>query len=176
MLKGRRYAKVTTIGDSFAIVAILIGIGLTAWALILGAGLVFAARAGAARERFEQRPWKGFFVGLLVTGTAGVVSIGMAGSPVPLLKFLGLALLMSLMAVAAMGASGLCLMVSWRIRSLEPGLSLYASLTRAAMIIVVAAFFPMLGWFLLGPILFITSLGVGTQVVLARAEQPREVA
>lgn len=166
----------TTIGDSFAIVAILIGVGFTTWALYLATALTFRVRALRAQERVASRPGRAFLVGLLVAGTAGVFTSALAASPIPLIKFVGLAGLFTLIAISALGGAGLCLHLNERIRSMEPGLSDYAGLTRAAMLVVVASFFPFVGWFFIAPILFLVCLGAGTSVLMTRVAAPVEVA
>ena len=164
----------TTIGDSFSIVAILTGIGLTTWALILAAGLLFNSRAHTAREKYESRPWLGFGLGLLLAATVGIVSVVLASAPIPIAKLMGTTGLMILLAVSALGSAGLCQIIAMRIRTLEPALSPYAALTRAGMLLVVAMFFPLLGWFLIGPVVFITSLGIGVQALMTRNPDARE--
>lgn len=159
----------TTIGDSFAVVAILFGIGLTTWALVLASALIFPAKVAVAQEKYAYRPWAGFGVGVLMALTVGLVSLAMASLPIPLLKLLGTGGLLTLLAISAVGSAGLCQMMAQRIRVMEPSLSPYAALTRASMVVVIGGLFPILGWFLLGPILLLTSLGIGTQAILARA-------
>lgn len=159
----------TTIGDSFAIVAILLGIGLTAWAMILGASILFAEKALAARNLTEEHPWRGFGIGLAVAVPLGFVSLVLSGVPLPPVKFLGLMGLMILVALSMFGASGLCLSLAGRIRTMEPGISVYTSVVRASAVLVIAAFFPLVGWFLIAPILFVISLGVGVQAMFAKA-------
>lgn len=165
----------TTIGDSFAIVAILIGVGFTTWALFLGAALTFRTRAEMAQARVASRPGQSFLVGLLVAGTLGVVSIAMAANPLPPIKLLGMTGLFTLIAISALGGAGLCLHLSDRIRAMEPGLSVYSGLTRAGMLIVVAGFFPFVGWFLIAPVLFLIFLGVGISVLVRRSAPSFEV-
>jgi hypothetical protein len=160
----------TTIGDSFAVVAILFGVGLTTWALILAFSLMFPGKVAEARNRCERRPFAGFGVGLLVMGTLGLISIVMASLPVPPIKLLGTVGLMALVLVAFVGMSGICQLMASRLRTMEPAMSPYAALARAAMLMAIAGLFPLVGWFLLGPALFITSLGLGVQALLARSE------
>lgn len=162
--------EMTTIGDSFAIVAILIGIGITAWAMIIGASILFAERSLAARNLTERHPWRSFAVGIGVALTFGLVSVVMSSMPFPAIKLMGVTGLLSLGALSMFGASGLCLSLAGRIRSMEPNVSVYASVVRAASILVIAAFFPMIGWFLIAPIMFVVSLGVGAQALFVRAE------
>lgn len=160
----------TTIGDSFAIVAILFGIGFTAWAMILGASILFADKALAARNLTERHPWRSLAIGLGAGIPFGIVSTVMASIPNPAVKFLGTMGLLTLVAVSMFGASGVCLSIAGRIRTMEPNISAYASLVRAAAVLVIASFFPLVGWMLVAPILFIISLGVGIQAMFARSE------
>ena len=160
----------TTIGDSFAIVAILFGIGFTAWAMIMAASILFAEKALAARNLTEQHPWRAFAVGLGVLIPLGLIGLTMAALPLPPAKLLGTTLLLALVALSMFGASGLCLSLAGRLRAMEPGISVYASVVRSASFLVIASFFPMVGWFLVAPVVFILSLGVGVQAMFARAE------
>jgi hypothetical protein len=161
----------TTIGDSFAVVAVLLGIGLTAWAMILAFALMFAARADQSRTVFERGPAKSFWIGLATLLTLGVLSIALANAPLPPVKLLGTLGMLLLISLGMMGLSGLSLLISARIRTMEPTLSLYGSLCRATMLIVIACFFPFVGWFLVAPILFTMGLGVGMLTLRGKETQ-----
>jgi len=160
----------TTIGDSFAVVAILVGIGFTAWAMILAASMLFTEKAMAARRLTERHPWRSFFIGTLVAGTLGVVSLVLAGIPNPGVKLVGVMGILVLTAIAMFGASGVCLSMAGRIRAMDPNVSLYGSVVRAASFLVISTFFPVLGWWLVAPILFLVGLGAGVQSLRAREE------
>jgi hypothetical protein len=159
---------VTTIGDSFAVVAVLLGVGITAWAMILAFALMFPARSDRSRTEFELGPVKSFWIGLISLVTLGTLAIGLANAPLPPVKLLGTGLILLLISLGMMGLSGLSLMISARIRAMEPSLSLYASLCRATMLVVIACFFPFVGWFLVAPILFTMGLGVGMLTLRGR--------
>ena len=148
----------TTIGDSFAIVAILIGFG-----------------AEMAKARVAARPGQSFLGGLLVAEPLGFIWVPMAANPVPPIKLLGMTGLFTLIAISALGGAGLSLHLSDRIRAMEPGLSVCSGPPRAAMLIVVAGFFPFVGWFLIAPVLFVTFLGVGVSVIVRKAQASFEV-
>lgn len=157
------------IGDVFSIVAALVGICVTAWALIMGSALLFQNQAVSARDAYRRAPWKGFFLGLGISAVLGFASAVMVQMPVPGVKLLGTLIYLSLMAVAALGASGIALLISDRIATLDPSVSRYGALIRAASILVMAGVFPLLGWFLVGPVLIIASLGYGTLAIAAQA-------
>lgn len=160
----------TTIGDSFAIVAILFGIGFTAWAMILAASILFTEKAMTARRLTERHPWRSFVLGLLVGGPLVLVSTILANLPVPAIKLLGLVGFIALSALAMFGASGVCMSLAGRIRAMDPNVTLYGSVVRAASFIVISTFFPVIGWWFVAPLLFFVGLGVGMQALVVRAE------
>ena len=165
----------TTIGDSFSVVALLLATGFTMWALILTSSLLFSERVNRAKIKYEQRPWLGFGIGVIALLTLGLGSLVISQAANPLAKIIGLGGMMFLLLVSSFGSAGLCQLVAQRIQSLEPSLSPYAALNRSAMLIVVSVFFPAVGWFFIGPVLLITSLGIGLQAMLARTQVVAEV-
>ena len=95
----------------------------------------------------------------------------MISLPAPALKFLGLLALMMLLSIAVVGLSGISMLVSSRIQAMDPKISPYGAFGRACALLVVATFFPLLGWFLVAPVLIIVALGVGTSALFARKPQ-----
>lgn len=164
----------TTIGDSFAVVAILAGICLSAWALILAVALVFPGKAQHARNRLVHKPWASFFGGLLIWGTLGVVSLGMMANPLPVGKLMGWTLFMALTAIASVGSAGLASLASERLRAMAPDMTPYAAITKSAAVIVVSGLLPVLGWFLIVPFLVFASTGAGIQALMLRDRHAME--
>lgn len=164
-----------TIGDSFAIVALLGGICLSAWALIMAVALVFPGKARSARGRLVNKPWVSFVVGLLIWASVGVVSAGMLASPMPLAKLIGWMGILGLASIAAVGSAGLATLASERLRALAPDQTPYASLSKSAAYIVIAGLVPILGWFLIVPFLIFASTGAGTAALLIRDRRSAEV-
>jgi hypothetical protein len=157
-----------TIGDVFTVIGILVGICVTGWALIMGSAVLFQKNASQARDVYRGTPWKGFFVGLGATVVLGFFSVVLASLPNPVAKLMGTTLYLSLMALAALGASGIALQMTDRVSALDPNLSRYAALSRSAFIMVVAGVFPVLGWFFVGPLLIISSIGCALTSLLSR--------
>lgn len=163
-----------TIGDSFAVVAILGGICLSAWALIMAVALVFPGKAQHARERLIRKPWAAFFVGLLIWATFGFVSFLFLASPLPLAKLVGWMGILGLTSIAAIGSAGLATLASERLKAMAPEQTPYASLSKSAAYIVIAGLVPVLGWFLIVPFLIFASTGAGTAALLVRERQAAE--
>lgn len=167
----------TTIGDSFAIVALIAGICLSAWALIMAIALVFPGKAAHARNRLVHRPWLSFFIGMGIWSTAGIVSAAFLANPLPLAKLLGWMGMLTLLSIAAVGSAGLATLASERLRALAPDQTPYVHLSKSAAYIVVAGLVSMLGWFLIVPFLIFASTGAGTAALMLKdrsmAESPR---
>src|SRR5262245_14466309 len=111
MTRNRRISMVT-IGDSFAIVAILGGICLSAWALTMSVALVFSGKAQHARARLTGKPWASFFIGLAIWATIGLIGFGMVANPLPIAKLMGWTVIMTLLSIAAVGMAGLAVHAS----------------------------------------------------------------
>lgn len=154
------------LGDVFAIALTLIGAGFTAWALLMAGALVFPRRSAVAEQAAAVSPIKRTIIGALVLGTGGLVGLTLLNSPLPAAKLLGLAMLLTLLAVAFLGLSGVALGMAHRLRTLDPSLSAYGAWAKASAILVACGFFPFLGWFLVAPALLAMGLGVGMVALL----------
>lgn len=160
-----------TIGDSFAVVALLGGVCLSAWALIMAVALVFPGKATAGRERLVNKPWASFFIGMLMWASIGAVSIVLLASPMPLAKLLGWIGILGLSSVAAVGSAGLSTLASERLSAMAPDATTYASLSKSTATIVIASLVPVLGWFLIVPFLVFASTGAGIAALRHRSSQ-----
>ena len=74
--------------------------------------------------------------------------------PSPLIKAIAWLDLLSMLSLAALGGSGLAILIARRVRDQEPELSAYAALMRGAALVVVPGLLPVFGWFLVTPIMF----------------------
>ena len=160
-----------TIGDALAAVGALFGVCGSLWALVIGVSLLFPARAEAARVAIE-RPWASFFRGLLAVATLGLLARVLSSSPAPLLKLLGTAIYIVLLAISAVGGAGLSLAASRRIREMDPDASEFSALVRGAGVLVLSGLLPVLGWFGIAPVALLVSLGAGLKAVFARRSPP----
>jgi hypothetical protein len=165
-----------TIGDILAIVAAVVGICVSAWALMVTCGLMFPAKAETARQVLLSKPKAciGLGVGLaLVPGFLGVV---MLGSPHPGLKLLGMLGILTVLGCGALGGAGVSFVAGDRIQSMAPELSDYAVFVRGAGFLVVGSIFPIVGWFAFGPIALFAAVGSGARAVLRGTSVVRQSA
>lgn len=145
-----------SIGDVMSVVAFLLGVGGTAWAMTVTMGLLFP-------EATEQASlsMKGAFVRGLLPLLFGFFGVVMLGIPNPAVKLFGWVALLAVLALAALGLAGLSRVAGQRLRTLQPDMGPYPAFLRGAGFLVSASLFPLLGWFLFAPAAFIVSLGAG---------------
>ena len=159
------------IGDVLATVSVLVALALSAWALILGCALVFPTRVAISESRMVTRPWKSFGIGAGLLIVFGGIALNISQVQSPIVKLIATSLTIGLLAIAAVGAAGLANLAARRLRAMDPGPSDFQSLKMSAWIVVLSGFVPVLGWFLIGPVALLFSLGAGWQSLTAKDRQ-----
>jgi len=157
-----------TIGDVMAVVGGVLAICLALWVLLIGAALLFEVKAQAARRVLENQAGRALGVGVALLVTLGFLAIALFKAPGGF-KLLGWALLLSLLATSLLGGSGLALLLGERTGALAPQLSPLGALARGAGMLALAWMFPVLGWFLIGPLAVIIGLGAGAKALRTKA-------
>jgi hypothetical protein len=157
-----------TMGDVLAVVTSLFAICFATWALLLASALLFPSKAEHASDAASHKPWRNLGRGLVVTLVLGTIGVGMLASPLPAAKLIGWVVVLAHLAISALGMAGITLIAAERLQRLEPSLSPYACLVRAAAIMVIPGILPVLGWFLIGPLLLLAGAGAGWNAVMVR--------
>lgn len=156
----------STIGDSFSVVATLSGIAVTTWSFSIACALLFPDRVEAARTAVSSKTSSSIGTGFLAL-LYGVFSFIVVSLPNPFTKLLGTIMLASYLALVAIGVSGISKLAAERLRDLKGGTSnLFDSYAKAALYIVMAAMLPVLGWFILAPMLILFGGGAGLKAIL----------
>lgn len=153
------------LGDVLAVVASLVGICLSAWATLLAFSLLFPNRAERAAESIQGSPTRMGVRGLIIASVMLFGSVVLLQSPFPAVKLLGWIVMLALFSLAALGGSGLCLLMATRVSDREPNLSAYAALMRGAALVVVPGLLPIFGWFLVAPAMLAIGVGAGTKAI-----------
>lgn len=156
------------IGDVLLGVSIAIALALTGWALILGCALIFPSRVQIAESRTVERPWKSLGIGALLFVLAGGIATNVSKIQLPIAKVFATGLAMAVLGIAVIGAAGMAMLAARRLRNMDAGPSEFQSLKMSTWIIVLASSVPVLGWFLIGPLALLVSLGAGFQALTAR--------
>jgi MFS family permease len=136
-------------------------------ALLTTTTYLIPQRAERARQIFQEKPGRAFIVGLVNLLFFGVLAAvlsqgGEAGG------LLGLIILLALLGLAIVGLTGLLLLLRRRFYPPheETNHSLLAVTLRASAILMAGLLAPVVGWFILAPILLITGLGTGIMMML----------
>jgi len=159
-----------TIGDVLTVVATVVGAAVSAWALTICAALLFTRRTDAAHAALRQSWAKCLVVGLFATFALLFVSTVLASLALPVAKLAGLFGFAATLALAAVGSAGFARLVANRIMRHDPEVSAYSALTRGAGLLVAAAAFPVLGFFVITPLVIVLSVGAGTIALVTRAQ------
>lgn len=158
-----------TIGDVMAVIAIVVAVVLSLWALVIAVSVLFGERTARARERLEHSPGKVTLLGAVIALVLGILVAALLNQPHGFLKLVGWLIYLLLLIAGAIGFSGLSALVAQRLTRLEPSLTPYGALSRGALFCVLATLVPILGWFVVGPLMSFASLGAGVEAIFARA-------
>jgi len=159
-----------TIGDVLTVVASVLGTAVSAWALTICAALLFTRKTDSAHAAIRESWAKCLVVGLFAASALLFVSAALASFALPAAKLAGLLGFAVTLAIAAVGSAGLARMVAHRIMRHDPQVSAYSALTRGAGLIVAAAAFPVIGFFVITPLLIVLSIGAGTIALVTRVQ------
>ncbi len=158
-------------GDVMAVISMLVGICLSAWALTMAYGLLFPRKSELAKRVVLSHPGRCIGRGAILFLVFGVIGLAAIRFPGPLVRLFGAVILLSLFSVAALGMAGIALNAGDRLRAMAPDLSDYGAFSRGAALLVVGCVLPIIGWFAFGPVLWLAALGAGSKAALKRVEE-----
>jgi hypothetical protein len=161
----------TTIGDVFAIIAALIGLGLTTWALLVSCALLCPRHVKRAWIASETSIRTNLAVGIFML-LPSLVGLIFLGNPHPVLKGIGAVILLVNLSLVAIGAAGLGYIAGDQISKMDPSIGEYPAFLRGSGFLVTASMLPILGWFVFGPIIILASLGGGLRAVTGKIPNP----
>lgn len=157
------------LGDVFSVVAVLFGVCLAIWALMVGVSMLFSAKSDRASEIIQSHPWGAFLLGAAISLVAGFISISLISLPLPGPKLAGTLVYLSVLSLAAVGSGGLALLAGERLRPLDPALSEFRAVAKGSAILVASGLLPLLGWFVFVPAMLFVSVGAGVMALLGRS-------
>ena len=151
--------------DISAIFFIILIIGVAYPALLTAWWLLFPAAVDRARLRLERTPGKSFGMGLAVFFAFLILILILMALPSGVLKFMGWVMIALMLTFSSLGAAGLASRFAEKLNRLGSFSPLGAHV-RGALVIELASFFPILGWFIFFPIATITTLGAAAFALL----------
>lgn len=159
-----------TIGSALTIIAILFGLAFSAWALLIGSALIFKKKAEISQSLIKYAPGRTFFLGIVMLFIVGFISLAFLAAPLPAAKFLGYSGLLVVFGLASVGSGGLVLFVAERLRQYDEKLRPFVALNRASLLIVSAGLVPLLGLFVIFPVVLAMGIGTAVQSIFMRHE------
>jgi hypothetical protein len=157
--------------DISAIFFILLIIGIAFPAMLTAWWLLFPSMVERARLRVERTPMQSFWMGILVTIVAAVPTVILLALPFGPAKFVGWISLAASLALSTIGSAGIAAHLGNRLAR-QSNLSALSGFVRGSVVLELAAFFPVLGWFFIWPMLIIMAFGATGFALLNWA--PRE--
>lgn len=142
---------------------------VTLAALLTTTAYLIPQRAEQSRQVLQEKPGRAFIIGLVNLLFFGVLAaVFSQGGDVG--GLLGLIILLALLGLAVMGLTGLLLLLRHRFYPPheETGRSLLAATARSSAILMAGLLAPVVGWFILTPILLTAGLGAGIMTIIRR--------
>jgi len=144
--------------DITAIFGILVSIGIAFPGMLTAWWLLFPATVERARLRVEQTPWACFWAGLLITIAVGIPIVVLMSLPVGAAKFMGWVILATALTISGFGSAGISAHMGKRLARLN-AMNPLGAFVRGAVVLELAAIFPVLGWLFVWPLALIVAFG-----------------
>jgi hypothetical protein len=144
--------------DISAIFFILLIIGVAFPAMLTAWWLLFPSVVERARLRVERTPMQSFWMGILIVIVASIPTFILLALPFGPAKFAGWILLAASLALSTIGSAGIAAHLGTRLTR-QSNFSALSGFLRGSVVLELAAFFPVLGWFFIWPLLLIMAFG-----------------
>ena len=145
--------------DISAIFGILLLLGILFPGMLTAYWLLFPSPVERARARLESAPWSTFWVGLGITIALVIPIIILVALPYGPAKFLGFSFMVIVLCISGLGAAGIVARMADRLSEHSGALSPFSAFLRGAVTLELAAFFPLIGWFIIIPLAIFVSIG-----------------
>ncbi|MBL8080681.1 MAG: hypothetical protein JNM55_22105 [Anaerolineales bacterium] len=144
--------------DISAIFFILLIIGIAFPAMLTAWWLLFPSVVSRAQSRVDKTPWGTFGMGLIILIAVTIPIVILLALPFGPAKFAGWILLAAALAVSSIGSAGIAAHLGARL-SRQSTFSALSGFVRGSVLLELAAFFPVLGWFFIWPLTIIMAFG-----------------
>lgn len=144
--------------DISAIFFILLIIGIAFPAMLTAWWLLFPTVVSRAQSRVDKTPWGTFGMGLIILIAVTIPIVILLALPFGPAKFAGWILLAAALAVSSIGSAGIAAHLGARLTR-QSNFSALSGFVRGSVLLELAAFFPVLGWFFIWPLTIIMAFG-----------------
>ena len=146
-------ADISAIFFILLIISIAFPSMLTAW------WLLFPSVVARAQTRIEKTLARTFWLGLVIVIALATPIVILLALPFGPAKFIGWILLAASLALSSIGSAGITAHLGERMKQTGNNYSPLNAFIRGSVVLELAAFFPVLGWFFLWPLALITAFG-----------------
>jgi hypothetical protein len=153
-----KQTKGDIMADISAIFFILLILGMAFPAMLTAWWLLFPSLIARAQTRVDKTPARTFWLGLLILIGLGVPIVILLALPLGPAKFMGWILLAASLSLSSIGSAGIAAHLAYRLTQ-HSHVTHLGGFIRGAVVLELAAFFPVIGWFFLWPLLLITAFG-----------------
>jgi hypothetical protein len=160
--------------DTMSIFFTVLGLMLTFVGLWLLARGLWPRSVAAACDRFERGLVVPFLAGVPVTAVVLLVAAVLTNAAGKLGGLLAVGLVCGYVTVASVGVSGLATRIGLRLGSSVDATQPWRATLRGGVVLVLAFLAPILGWFVLLPVVTILGSGAATLAML-RSRKPVEI-
>jgi len=144
--------------DISAIFFILLILGIAFPAMLTAWWLLFPSLVARSQVRVEKTLTRTFWMGLVIVITLAIPIVILLALPFGPAKFLGWILLAGSLALSSIGSAGIAAHLANRLAQ-QSHVSAAGAFVRGAVLLELAAFFPVVGWFFIWPLFLITAFG-----------------
>jgi hypothetical protein len=144
--------------DISAIFFILLILGVAFPALLTTWWLLFSSVVARAQSRVEKTLMRTFWMGLVIVVGLAIPFVILLALPFGPAKFIGWILLAVSLGLSSIGSAGIAAHLATRLAQ-QSNLNGLSAFVRGAVVLELAAFFPVIGWLFLWPFLLITAFG-----------------
>lgn len=144
--------------DISAIFFILLILGVAFPAMLTAWWLLFPSLVARAQVRIEKTLALTFWMGLVLVIGLTIPIVVLLALPFGLAKLIGWVLLATSLALSSIGSAGIAAHLAQRLAQ-HSNLTALGGFVRGAVVLELAAFFPVIGWLFLWPLLLITAFG-----------------
>ena len=144
--------------DISAIFFILLILGIAFPAMLTAWWLLFPAVVARSQLRVEKTLTRTFWMGLVIVLALAIPIMILLALPFGPAKFLGWVLLAASLALSSVGSSDIAAHLANRMAQ-QSNITTLGAFVRGAVLLELAAFFPVIGWLFLWPLFLITAFG-----------------
>lgn len=144
--------------DISAIFFILLILGIAFPAMLTAWWLLFPSIVARSQLRVEKTPTHTFWMGLIIVIALAIPIVILLALPFGPAKFIGWVLLAASLSLSSIGSAGIAAHLANRL-ALQSNVSAPGAFIRGAVLLELAAFFPVIGWLFLWPLFLITAFG-----------------